>query len=340
MVYFSPMKDSPRARLQRHARFVEAIRDFFSVGGYVEVDTPILSPFLIPEPSLEVFRTEYQPWKPGSRELWLVPSPELWMKRLLARGSGNIFQIGRCFRNGDLESPVHSPEFRLLEWYTVGSGYLDAIAVAEGLFARLVEAAGGTRPRKSLAPPFLRMSMEEAFLRHAEIDLAACMEVERLANEGRRRGLSLPESPTWEEAFHIIFLTLVEPFLPRGKPLALIDYPALIPTTARRKPGTPWAERWELYVDGVEIANCYTEETDSRALELLIDSEAKRKESCTVRHRVDRELAGIFPSGFPPCSGGAMGVDRLEMIFFNEQTLEGVIPFPFSAIVSGQTGAV
>jgi lysyl-tRNA synthetase class 2 len=259
------------------------------------------------------------------------------MKRLLGAGSGNIFQISRCFRNGDFANPVHNPEFRLLEWYTVESGYLESVAVVEDLFAHLLEATAGAPPRGALQPPFLRLTMAEAFQMHAGIDLASCSETEKLASEGRRQGLTLPSDLTWEVAFHMIFLTLVEPNLPREKPLALLDYPALIPTTARRKPGTPWAERWELYVDGVEIANCYTEETDHGVLERLFEAEAKRKEGCRVRHRVDVGLTGAFPAGFPRCSGGAMGVDRLEMIFFNEKTLEGVIPFPFSAIVKGNT---
>ena len=117
---------------------------------------------------------------------------------------------------------------------------------------------------------------------------------------GLRQGVAMPADPTWEEAFHIVFLTLVEPGLPADRPLVLTDYPALVPTTARRKPGTPWAERWELYIDGVEIANCYTEETDPHALKVLITEESERKKGCRVPHRIDDGLAEIFPPVFPP----------------------------------------
>jgi lysyl-tRNA synthetase class 2 len=97
--------------------------------------------------------------------------------------------------------------------------------------------------------------------------------------------------------------------------------------------GTPWAQRWELFIGGVEIANCYTEETDQQALEILLREEAERKKKCLVQHRIDEGIASAFPPGFPPVSGTALGVDRLEMVFSGERSLEGVILFPFSDIV-------
>jgi lysyl-tRNA synthetase class 2 len=331
------MAGSIRGSLLTHARFIQSLRGFFADHGYAEVDTPSLSPFLIPEPAIEVFRTEYLPSRGAAVPLWLIPSPELWMKRLLAQGSGSIFQISHSFRNGDFSSPVHNPEFRLLEWYTAGSGYLDSIAVAEELFSRLLTENTPGRPREQLAPPFVRISMEEAFRRFAGIDLASCQDAQSMKEAGTRQRVAMPDDPTWEEAFHIVFLTLVEPGLPRSRPLVLTDYPALVPTTARRKPGTPWSERWELYVDGVEIVNCYTEETDPAALRVLILEESERKKGCRVPHRIDHGLAEVFPPGFPPCSGAALGVDRLEMVFRGERSLKGVILFPFSAIVDGQS---
>lgn len=331
------MTDPIRSSLLTHARFTHSLRGFFIDNGYAEVDTPSLAPFLIPEPAIEVFRTEYLSSRGAAVPLWLIPSPELWMKRLLARGSGSIFQISHSFRNGDFGRAVHNPEFKLLEWYTAGSRYLDSIPVAEDLFSRLLSENPPGRPREQLAPPFIRMSMEEAFRLFAGIDLAACQDVQSLKEAGARQRVAMPDDPTWEEAFHIVFLTLVEPCLPRDRPLVLTDYPALIPTTARRAPGTPWSERWELYVDGVEIANCYTEETDPTALRLLIKEETERKKACRVPHRIDNGLAEIFPPGFPPCSGAALGVDRLEMVFRGESSLQGVIFFPFSAMVEGQS---
>ncbi|MGA2612835.1 MAG: amino acid--tRNA ligase-related protein [Spirochaetia bacterium] len=333
LCYTPPVIDSTlRGQLERHARFANTMRGYFAQCGYMEVETPALSPFLIPEPAIEVFQTRYTRAGSRDRDLWLIPSPELWMKRLLGRGSGNIFQISRSFRNGDLGSPVHNPEFRLLEWYTVGSGYLESIGILEGLFSKLLS-SGWRDDAGTLSPPFRRLTMNEAFQQHAGIDLLHCQDVENLVAAARRRGLDMPGDSTWEEVFHIVFLTLVEPALPRDRPLVLLDYPALVPTTARRTAGTPWAQRWELFIGGVEIANCYTEETDQQALETLLREEAERKKKCLVQHRIDEGIANAFPPGFPPVSGTALGVDRLEMVFSGERSLEGVILFPFSDIV-------
>jgi elongation factor P--(R)-beta-lysine ligase len=322
----------------RQSRFGEAVREFFRTAGYAEVDTPVLSPFLIPEPAIEVFQTEYLPPKGAARPMWLAPSPELWMKRLIAAGAGDIFQVSRCFRNCEYGGPHHNPEFRLLEWYTVGAGYMDSITVAEGLFDHLLGRVAPVPDSARLAPPFLRVTMQEAFQRYAGIDLGGCQDAGRMKAAGEERGVSMTGSPTWEQAFHIVFLTLVEPRLPRNKPLVLLDYPALVPTTARRRSGTPWAERWELFVDGVEVANCYTEETDPSALAALVREEEERRSDCRTSHAIDHGFAGLFPPGFPACSGAAMGMDRLEMAFAGEKSLEGVIFFPFSAIVNGQSG--
>ena len=337
LLYSGAMDTLLRQRLLRHAQFTGALRSFFNARGYAEVETPTLAPHLIPEPAIEVFQTDYLPARGPARPMWLVPSPELWMKRLLAGGSGNIYQISRSFRNGDFGSPHHNPEFRLLEWYTVGAGYLDSIGITEDLFTHLIAGRAAGRPPTELAPPFIRITVEEAFDRYAGIDLARCQEPAALTAAARARGITMSDSLTWEEAYHIVFLPAVEPRLPRGKPVVLLDYPSLVPTTARPKPGTPWSQRWELYVDGVEIVNCYTEETDSGALRSLVRHEEERRRGCRTSHAADAGFADLFPPGFPECSGAALGVDRLEMVFTGEKSLEGVILFPFSAIVDGQS---
>jgi lysyl-tRNA synthetase class 2 len=326
-----------RERLEQRARFTREVRDFFASRGFLEVDTPSLCPALIPEASIEVFRTRFFSMSGASRDLFLAPSPELWMKRLIAGGSGDIFQIARSYRNADSGSPIHNPEFRLLEWYSMNASCTDCISTTEDLFARLIKAGVALTDNGELSPPFLRMTMGEAFRLYADIDLAACAQPEDLRREGERLGLGMPVNPTWEEAFHIVFLSIVEPVLPRDRPLVLLDYPAMIPTTAKRRKGTPFAERWELYVKGVEIANCYTEETDPEEIRGFLRSEETRKKECRVSHPTDRGFAELFKRGFPPCAGVALGLDRLEMVMSGETSLEGVILFPLSGILDGQS---
>jgi lysyl-tRNA synthetase class 2 len=327
------MQPDVRARLERSERFTREIRRFFLDRDHVEVDTPCLSPFLIPEPAIEIFRTAFHPAAGGSVELYLAPSPELWMKRLLAAGSGSIFQIAHSFRDGDLGGRLHNPEFRLLEWYTVDAACLDQVATTEELVSRLLAADPPGVPRERLAPPFRMMTMQEAFRELAGMDLARSPETGAMVEAARSLGCDARDDWTWEQAFHGAFLAAVEPRLPRDRPLVLSDWPAAVPTTARRTPGTPWAERWELYLDGVEVANCYTEETDAREVARFLADESRRQRTARVVPRVDDGYGRLFTDGFPECSGVALGVDRLEMVFRGDRSFEGVINFPLSAIV-------
>jgi lysyl-tRNA synthetase class 2 len=296
---------------------------FFRSRDYLEVDTAALSPSLIPESSLE-------------REYYLIPSPELWMKRLIAAGSGSVFQICKSFRNSEPSTDIHNPEFTMLEWYTLEADYLESIDTTEQLFTHLISGlprepvpARGNR-RVDCSPPFLRLSMAEAFADLLKVDLGQLIERgrEALAEVARGIGLSVTPEDREEDLFHKIFLGAVEPHLSADRALILYDYPALIPTLARRKPGSPWAERWELYVAGVEVANCYSEETDLRAHEEFYDIQGKAKRDALVPHPSDRGLLGtIGKRGLPGCSGVALGIERLFMLLLGQDSIGPLLPF-------------
>ncbi|MCL1817416.1 MAG: hypothetical protein FWG35_00705 [Spirochaetaceae bacterium] len=317
-----------------------AVRSFFAAKDYLEVDTPLLAPALIPESAIEVFATRFEhPYREG-REMYLTPSPELWMKRLLAAGCGNIFQICKAFRNAEALGRLHNPEFTILEYYTVDADCGDSLALTEELFAALIRAFEEKVPtgrRERLSPPFRRLTMAQAFADYAKLDLATLAPRESrdapqaaslLTAKARELGLPCKDGDTWEEAFNRVFAGVVEPALPRDRPLVLLDYPREVRCLARDIPGTPWNERWELYVDGVETANCFTEETDTEKIAAFFREEAAKKEKALVRHAPDREFAAL--NGMPRCSGVALGLDRLIMAFCGENSLGGVILFPFS----------
>ena len=319
-----------RETLANRAGIIRGIRRFFENRDYLEVDTPLLAPDLIPESCLEVFQTLYQ--KPGgdAQPYWLIPSPELWMKKLLAQDSANIFQICHCFRNGESTGRIHSPEFTMLEYYTVQAGYMDSLLLTEELFREL--GASG-----DLAPPFLRISLEEAFAQWAGFDLFhAASTPGALAEEARRLGLDPPADMGIADCYNLIFVHAIEPQLPRNAPVALLDYPAFVPCLARKAPGGKTVERWELYARGVELANCFSEETDSQEIRDFFSSEEQIKAAqALIPHRVDREYWRIFlPSAsgraFPECSGVAMGLDRLIMVLLGYASLQGVLPFPMN----------
>lgn len=322
--------------LRNRARFIHLIREFFRSRDYLEVDTALLCPSLIPESALEVFSTRYRPRHGRSRDLFLIPSPELWMKRLIAEGAGSIYQICKSFRNSEPATGIHNPEFTMLEWYTLGAGYLQSIDTIEQLFSHLLTGMSleplltcGNR-RVDCSPPFVRLSMAEAFGKFIQLDLQHLLEAgpHALAEAARRIGVSVTEADSQEDLFHKIFLSTIEPNLPVDRALILYDYPAVIPTLARRNSAIPWAERWELYLGGVEIANCYSEETDPGAYEHFYNNQDRAKQRAVVTHPSDRELLRIIRElGFPECSGVALGLERLLLFFLGQDSIRGVLPF-------------
>jgi lysyl-tRNA synthetase class 2 len=333
--------------LRRRARLFRGVRDFFDGRGYLEVDTPLLSPDLIPESCLEVFGTNRiapagSKGVSRSRPYWLVPSPEIWMKKLIAKDRQNLYQICKCFRNGESSGFLHSPEFTMLEYYTMDAGYLDSLALTEELFAALAgmfqEEPAVHKPAEEPRVPFLRLTMEEAFERWAGFDLYGAAEGGGLEAEARRLGLNPPSGLGAGALYDLIFVHVVEPNLPRDRPVVVMDYPAFVPCLARKRRDGRTVERWELYVRGVELANCYTEETDAEKVRMYFEAEGNIKNTeALVPHRIDGNYWKTFlPDArgrpFPSCSGVAMGLDRLIMVLAGRSTIDGVLPFPMEEL--------
>ncbi|MDR0451859.1 MAG: LysR family transcriptional regulator [Treponema sp.] len=323
--------------LELRAAVFREIRSFFDKRAYLEVDTPVLAPDLIPETCLEVFRTEYlAPGGKPPRPYWLVPSPEIWMKKLIAKHGKSVYQICRCFRNGESSGFLHSPEFTMLEYYTVGFSYLDSLELTEELFAALRQALfPGNGPRaQNPEAGFLRISVEAAFREFAGVDLYGAAAAGRLGEEARRLGLETPDGLDDKTIYDLIFIHAVEPRLPKDAVTALIDYPAFVPCLAKQSPDGKTVERWEIYGRGVELANCYSEETDAETVRRYFQAEGEAKARTALSpHRIDGEYWKLFAPGpgkrpFPECSGVAMGLDRLIMVLAGRSAIDAVLPFP------------
>jgi len=322
------------------AETLRAIRSFFDERGYLEVDTPAMARSLIPEAHIEVFRTELaDPYASDagagadaagagdareSRARYLVPSPEIWMKRLLAEGYGNIYSLGKVYRNAESTSRIHNPEFTMLEWYTVGSDYLAEADLAAELLASLAKRFPGADGTPVVGARPQRMSVAESLHRYAGLPRDVFEQPRTLREAAARLGMNVGSEETDEDLYQRILLTHVEPNLPSDRPVILTDYPVFVPTLARRRGTT--AERWELYLSGMEIANCYTEEREPHALEQFLEREAARKADALVPHPPAVELLEF--SQAPECSGVALGVDRLVMALLQLRDIQGVIFFP------------
>ena len=260
--------------LSERARVLREIRAFFDVRGFTEVETPVRIPAPAPEPHIDC---------PPSDDWFLRASPELQMKKLLAAGMERIYQIGPCFRAGEKGSR-HSPEFTMLEWYRANADYSDIARDAEELLAEVLK-----RDHADVQ----RLTMREAYVRWAGWDPVE----------------------TWDQdRFDFDMATKIEPNLPK-EPLFLTDYPAPAASLARLKSDDPRvAERWELYVDGIELANAFTELIDPveqrRRFELARE---ERRALGEADYPLDEEFLNALVQ-MPPSGGVALGVDRLVML--------------------------
>jgi len=326
-------REAARAR----TRLQQAVRTFFVERGFDEVETPCLVPAPGMEPHIDAFATRFAPEGGGAgTPLWLHSSPEYAMKRLLAGGFDRIFQLARVFRNGEL-SATHNPEFTLLEFYRAGADYRGIMEDLEQLAAACARALrGGTLvPWRGGAvdftPPFERLTVAEAFRRHAGIDLAACEgSVERLRATAREAGLAEgAPGDGFDDLFFRIFLERIEPRIGLARPAFVVDWPASMAALARLVPGDPrWAERFELYAGGLELANGFSELTDATEQRRRLEGEQalRRRLGRPVYPLDERFLADL--ARMPPSGGVALGVDRLLMLLTGAERIEEVLLFP------------
>ncbi|MGE0081238.1 MAG: EF-P lysine aminoacylase EpmA [Thiohalomonadaceae bacterium] len=313
------------AVLQTRARILARIRAFFHDRGVMEVETPLLSRAGATDPHIESFTTRYEgPGAPGGCTLYLHTSPEFPMKRLLAAGSGPIYQLCHVFRQGEA-GRRHNPEFTLLEWYRPG---FDDHALMDEVEALAREVLGETRA----LGPTERLSYREAFERHAGIDPLRAGEAELVAACER---LGVPVVPGLEgcDAWLDLLLThVVEPQLGRGRLCFLHDYPASQAALARLRSdarGDTVAARFELYCEGVELANGYHEllDADEQARRFAADR-ATRARNGLPDVPADESLIAALRHGLPDCAGVALGVDRLIMLAVGAASIEEVMAFP------------
>lgn len=321
------MYDFEAAR--KRSELLMNIRSHFIGKGYLEVSTPTLSPYLIPEPTIKAFGTRFINEFEGSRDLYLIPSPEIFMKKLLAAGSPSIFQISQCFRNSEQLGDVHNPEFTMLEYYTVGADDEDSI----GITIEMIEKT----KLKGVNPPWLSekpliITMHEAMQKYAGVDMDKAENIDYLRAEARRLGLEPGEDESWDDTFNRIFLTYTEPALPKDREVYLTDYPDKIACLAKHSEEGPTKKRWEMYISGIEIANCYDEETDKKATEEYFRDEYRilreqREGTEDVIPPADPSFASL---DIPQSSGGAMGLDRLLAVHLGLNCIEPLLLFPLS----------
>lgn len=328
-----------RPFLEKRARIVRAIRDFFDGEGFIEVQTPVLQVCPVMDTHIHGFETVLKgpDLKPLSK-LYLQTSPEFDMKKLLAAGVERLYQVCPVFRNGE-GSRLHSPEFTLLEWYRAGADYRALMEDCEALLRRAAAAAGAdTFSRRDkvcdLFAEWRRISVCEAFGTYAGIDLAACLEdTEAFARAAAGTGVRVVEADRWDDIFFAVMAARIEPFLGEGAPAILYDYPLCLASLARRKADDPrFVERFELYACGVELANAFSELTDAAEQRARFDSEMASKQALYGEaYPADESFFRALEHGLPESAGIALGVDRLVMLATGAEHISQVLWAPVQA---------
>jgi lysyl-tRNA synthetase class 2 len=325
------MPDSLAARmpfLRRRTRLAAAVRAFFAARGYTEVETPYAVTAPGEEVHLAAFRTERVSPTGERRPLWLHTSPEFAMKKLLAGGAGPVFQLARVWRNGE-GSDLHAPEFTMLEWYRPGAGMADLVAETLDLLRAVLPPSVTCRGVTTDLAAAETITVAEAFARHAGADLLGT--VGDAAALAASAGVRLRPGEDWEDLFFRLLLERVEPHLGRAHPTFLTHWPAAQAALARRDPADPRvAERFELFVCGIELANAFVELTDAAEQRARFAEDRARRAALygEAGWEMDEDFLAALAHGLPPCAGIALGFDRLAMIAAGADRIEQVLWLP------------
>lgn len=318
------------------ANIYKIIRQFFEKEKFQEIDTPLLIANPPAESYLEVFQTTLLDRNRRATSTYLSTSPEVPLKKLLVAGVGNCYSLTKSFRNMETQSLTHNPEFTILEWYRTGVNYEAIMADCENMVLRIAESLGkGSQLTYSgkcidLSSPWQRLTVSQAFSTYAKIDFNDFLNESTAKKIAQEKGYSVADHNTWEELYNQIFLNEIEPHLGLQKPVILCEFPGSMAALSKRKPSDPrFAERFEFYIAGLELGDCYSELTDWQEQESRFKAELKEiKRLGRTEYDYDHDFIRALQSGLPECSGIAVGLDRLIMLFADVPDIADTLFFP------------
>ncbi len=311
---------APVANLVKRAEILSKIRRFFADRGVLEVETPAMSQATVTDVHLYPFQTRFT--GPGAGDgltLYMITSPEYHMKRLLAAGSGSIYQIGRSFRNEEA-GRYHNPEFTMLEWYRPHYDMYRLMNEVDDLLQQILDCENSDT-----------LSYQQAFLRYANVDPLSADNTQLREAAGKLDLANLAQKEENRDALlQLLFAFGVEPHIGHNKPAFVYHFPATQASLAEiSTEDNRVAERFEVYFKGVELANGFRELTDgNEQLQRFEQDNLKRGALGLVQQPIDRHLIAALQQGMPECAGVALGVDRLVMLALGAQRLSDVMAFP------------
>jgi lysyl-tRNA synthetase class 2 len=296
--------------------FHRKIRNFFEENGYLEVHTPKLGKYATIDTNIDSFVTS----DCLGEKYYLQTSPEYYHKELLSYGFNQIFELNSAFRNEPKEK-IHNPEFLILEWYRVGYDYNFMMNETEKFIKKMAENTDLKLPDR-----FEKKSVSELFLEYANIELEDSLSKEKIKIKANDIGIKINDDDDWDSIFFKIFLTKIEPRF-KNKAIFVYDYPEKLGAMARTKKSNPdFAERFELYINGIELCNGYSELTDYNIQKIRFERDIKeRKRLGLPIFPINMRFLSALKRGIPACTGNALGVERLFSLIYGIDSIHDFI---------------
>ncbi|OGH85860.1 MAG: EF-P lysine aminoacylase GenX [Candidatus Magasanikbacteria bacterium RIFOXYC12_FULL_33_11] len=325
---------------------MKLIREFFWSKNFIEVETPLLIKYPGQEPNISAIETIFHNEQKQEFRGYLHTSPEYAMKKMLAAGFTNIFFLGKTFRDEESFGGTHNPEFTMLEWYQVNSDMFDIMRDVEGLFKFLMERGmwneecgipknfvSGQVGNEECGFKFKRLSMKDLWSEIVGIDLDEYLTREKMLELCKEKKYNVEDNESYEELFYRIFLQEIEPKLKDMGHVIIYNYPAQMASLSRLSETNPnYAERFEVYIDGMELANAFSELTDSaEQFKRLQEEQKERAKQGKKVYDIDMDFIEAVGQ-MPKSAGIALGVDRLVQVFTSCQNIDNVLTLPSSKL--------
>ncbi len=329
----------------------DLIRDFFKKRGFLELQTATVVKYAGQEPYLTPFEVCFEDEKNKKYKGYLIASPEYSLKKMLAAGFDKVFELAKVFRSNESFGGIHNPEFTMLEWYRANSDYKQIMDDVEKLVFFLNRNINHSAFLKyqgqkiDLTPPWQRLSVKEAFLEYAGIYLDKAKNLKAFKLQAKSKKYLPKGLKDWNDIFYSIFLNEIEPNFPKNRPIIIYDYPLPQASLAKRKTPAPeqvrygagknsfYAERFEVYIGGLELANAFSELTGYKEqFRRLKGEQALRRKMKKALIPIDKDFIFALKLGMPPSGGIALGLERLQMLLLDIKDINDLILFPASQL--------
>ncbi len=315
---------------------IRAVRAFFQTEQFHEVETPLLLNAPAAESYLDVFETTLLDRDRKKTTAYLSTSPELALKKLIVAGIGNCYSITKSFRNMETDSHTHNPEFTILEWYRIGATYTSIMDDCQKLLLAINTSLGrgNTITYQGITfhirEPWEKITVKEAFAKWAAVNFDEFLDDKTARLIAQKKGYTVEDRNTWEELYDQIFLNEVEPHLGKERPTIIYEFPGNLAALSKKKQDDPrYAQRFELYIGGLELGDCYTELTNWKEQQDRFEFELTEIERLgKTKYDYDHDFIEALKMGMPDTSGIAVGLDRLVMLYADTTHIADTLFFP------------